>query len=64
MARKDRKSKEHEMSLIGLLSDLTQRTDLSELSMCKGRLDRCEYPPGYHDEQRRADEEWRATNGQ
>lgn len=52
------------MTFIGRGSTYTRRTDLSELITCKGVQESCEYPPGYHDEQERADEEWRAARGQ
>jgi len=52
------------MTLIGLLSGLTQRSDLSELSKCKGRAEFCEYPPGHHEAQEAADEKWREQSNE
>lgn len=53
-------NKEHKSSFIGMGGKYTQRSDLSELIMCKGDPERCIYPPGYHEEQERIDKIWLA----
>lgn len=47
-------------SFIGSITEeMCARTDLSELSMCRGRPERCSLPPGEHDRQEAAERDRR-----